>query len=78
MRRILLGEDDPDLHPLLEHVLLRKGYAVDVAVTAASARAFLDANAYYLAIADGILPDGDGIEIADEEAARKGTIVVTS
>jgi DNA-binding response OmpR family regulator len=78
MRRILLLEDDPDLIPLLEHVLLGEGYVVDIAETAGSGRALLDVNAYDLVIADGILPDGDGIEIADE-AKRRGTetIVVT-
>jgi two-component system nitrogen regulation response regulator NtrX len=75
MRRILLVEDDPDVRPLLEHVLRGDGCAVDVAATAASARAFLRANVYDLVLADGRLPDGDGIEIADE-AKELGTKTV--
>ena len=78
MLRILLIEDDPDLGPLLEHVLLGDGYAVDLAVTAATAREFLNNSAYDMVIADGTLPDGDGIDLADE-AKRRGmkTLVLT-
>jgi two-component system response regulator PilR (NtrC family) len=78
MRRILLVEDDPDLYLLLEHVLVGDGYAVDVAATTASARAFLNTSAYDMVLADSSLPDGDGIDIADE-AKRRGmkTLVLT-
>src|ERR1700740_3710319 len=70
MRRILLVEDDADVRPLLEHILRGEGHEVDVAMTAASARVFLRANFYDLVLSDGILPDGDGVEIADEAKER--------
>ena len=67
-RRILLVEDDRDLAPILEHVLLSEGYAVDVARNMAQAQAHLDQQLYTLVIADLRLPDGDGLEIADHAA----------
>jgi DNA-binding response OmpR family regulator len=70
MGRILLVEDDNDIRPLLEQLLLGDGYAVDVAATAATARAFIGANAYDLVLTDGVLPDGSGIEIADRVKRR--------
>ena len=64
-KRILLIEDDPDLHYLLSHSLMDVGYAVDVAPTMAQARQYLDETSYTLVIADWRLPDGDGLTIAD-------------
>jgi DNA-binding response OmpR family regulator len=69
MQRILLIEDHPDVRLLLEHVLVGAGYVLDVAETVMAARRFLAANAYALIIADGGLPDGTGIDVADEAAA---------
>jgi DNA-binding NtrC family response regulator len=65
MARILLVEDDPDVRPLLEHVLAMARHAVDVAVTVAEACALLGARTYDLVLADGLLPDGTGIAVAD-------------
>jgi DNA-binding response OmpR family regulator len=67
-KRILLVEDDPDIHQLLAHVLIDEGYAVDVATTAAKAWQCLDAQSYALVIADWRLPDGDGTVIAEAAA----------
>jgi CheY-like chemotaxis protein len=76
--RILLVEDHPDVRLLLEHVLLGAGYSVDAAETLARAREFLDAASYDLVIADGKLPDGGGIEIADAaKAMGTKTLVIT-
>jgi DNA-binding response OmpR family regulator len=69
MQRILLVEDHPDVRVLLENVLVGAGYVLDVAETVAAARKFLAAKAYVLIVADGGLPDGTGIEVADEAAA---------
>ena len=68
MRRILLVEDDPDLVPILEHVLIDEGYSVDVARTAAEAYKSLSEHTYALVIADLRLPDGDGADVADHAA----------
>lgn len=70
-KRILLVEDEPDIHTLLAHVLMDAGYAVDVAETVAAAWQYLDAQSYALVITDWRLPDGDGTVIA-EAAAHLG------
>jgi len=67
-KRILLVEDEPDIHELLSHVLIDAGYVVDVAPTAAEAWRYLDAQSYALVIADWRLPDGDGTVIAEAAA----------
>lgn len=68
VKRILLVEDEPDIHQLLTHVLVDSGYIVDVAETVARAWQCLDAQSYALVIADWRLPDGDGTVIADAAA----------
>jgi len=70
-KRILLVEDEPDIHYLLAHVLMDAGYAVDVAETVAAAWQYLDTQSYALVITDWRLPDGDGTVIA-EAAAHLG------
>ena len=70
-KRILLLEDERDIHYLLSHVLMDQGYVVDVAETLAEAWQRLDAHTYALVIADWRLPDGDGTVIA-EAAAQLG------
>jgi two-component system response regulator HydG len=64
MSLILVVEDDPDLRPLLEHVLVGAQHDVDVAETVAGGLALLSAQIYDLVIADGRLPDGTGMEVA--------------
>jgi CheY-like chemotaxis protein len=36
-KRILLVEDEPDIHYLMAHILIDAGYTVDVAETVAAA-----------------------------------------
>lgn len=69
MARILLVEDDPDDRSVLELILRGNGYEVDAVATAAEAQARLDSRPYALVIADGRLPDGRGVEIADKAAS---------
>src|SRR5436853_7335969 len=74
---ILLIEDEATSRAILETVLTDAGYCVDTAETAAIAYSGLQAARYALVIADWLLPDGDGIYIADRAAARgSGTLVV--
>jgi DNA-binding response OmpR family regulator len=68
--RILVVEDDPDVGVLLDRVLSSAGYHVDRATTASGARLLVDSQEYRLVLADGILPDGTGIEVADAAKAR--------
>jgi DNA-binding response OmpR family regulator len=77
--RILLVEDDHDVCLLMEQVLLDDGYTVDPTGTLAGARTLLSGGGYDLVLADGMLPDGTGMHIA-EEAERQGvsSIVITA
>lgn len=69
-RHILLVEDDPGVGPLLEHVLMLAGYRVELADTVAEARSLLDSRSFDLVLTDVMLPDGNGIAIADAAKAR--------
>ena len=72
MSRILLVEDEYNVRVLLEHVLIDAGYEVDSAATVAEAKSLLDSVRYDLLLADGRLPDGTGMTLADqaEESGR--------
>ncbi len=76
---ILLVEDDPNVGPLLLHVLYGAGHRVHGTSSAAEALRLMDAVRYDLVLTDGRLPDGNGIAIADAAAAR-GTkaLIVTA
>jgi DNA-binding NtrC family response regulator len=77
MSRILLVEDEYNVRVLLEHVLLDAGYEVDSAATVAEAKSLLDSVRYDLLLADGRLPDGTGMTLADqaEESGIKALII---
>lgn len=78
-KRILLVEDDADVRVLMEHVLIGDGYQVDPVTTVSAARSLLDHGRYDLVLADAMLPDGSGIEVAgDAEARGLPVIVVTA
>jgi DNA-binding response OmpR family regulator len=68
--RILLVEDDPDVGPLLEHALLHAGFRVHWVVGAVEAQALLGERNYDLVLTDVMLPDGNGLDIADAAKAR--------
>jgi DNA-binding response OmpR family regulator len=75
---ILLIEDEPTSREILQYVLTEAGYQVDVAATAAAAHAHLGSASYGLVIADWLLPDGDGIYVADRALALGAwTLVIT-
>lgn len=77
-QRILLVDDDPGINELFAMVLRDEGYVVDVATTAAEAKAAIDGSHYTMLISDWRLPDGDGLQIADRAAAdRIETVVIT-
>ena len=67
--RILLVEDDPDVGPLLEHALLHAGFRVHWVSGAVEAQALLSERAYDLVLTDVMLPDGNGLDIADAAKA---------
>ena len=69
LARILLVEDDPDVQPLLEHILVTEGHHVAVAASMAVAASLLGAQPFDLVICDVNLPDGSGLRIADQAIA---------
>ncbi|MGO8915325.1 MAG: response regulator [Stellaceae bacterium] len=78
MARILLVEDDPDVRPLLEHLLLSEGYQVTTADSVAVAVSLLEAQPFDLAICDVNLPDGSGLSIADKAIAAGVKVLVVT
>jgi DNA-binding response OmpR family regulator len=68
--RILLVEDDVDAGPLLEHALLHAGFRVHWVSGAIEAHSLLDERVYDLVLTDVMLPDGNGLDIADEAKAK--------
>jgi DNA-binding response OmpR family regulator len=76
--RILLVENEATSREIITEVLRGKRYSVDSVATAGAASTCLQAIPYALVIADWVLPDGDGIDVADA-AAQLGskTVVIT-
>jgi len=77
-KRILLIEDEATTREILTAALRGEGYEMDSVATAAAANTCLNLVPYALVLADWVLPDGDGIDVADA-AAQLGakTIVIT-
>jgi two-component system response regulator HydG len=65
MARILLVEDEVDVRLITEHVLFDAGHKVDTTGTMTGASELIRSRSYDLVIADGKLPDGTGMEVAD-------------
>jgi len=78
LSRILVVEDDADVRFIVEHILLEAGYEVDAAGTMNGGAELLGRRRYDLVLADGKLPDGTGLDIADM-AVGKGikALIVT-
>jgi two-component system response regulator HydG len=68
--RILLIEDDADVGPLLEHALLHAGFKVHWVSSVAEEQTLLEERTYDLVLTDVMLPDGNGLDIADAAKAR--------
>jgi len=78
MSRILLVEDDHNVRVLLEHVLIDGGYEVDSTTTVAEAKSLLESVSYELLLADGRLPDGTGMALAEyAQASGVKTLIIT-
>ena len=76
MARILLIEDDADVRPLLEHILLEQRYEVTTAETVLTATALLNSQPFDLVICDVNLPDGSGLAVADRAKAAGVKVLV--
>lgn len=70
MPRILLVEDDRDVRFMVEHVLVDDGHKVDAAATMTGGLHLLRSGTYDLVLTDGRLPDGTGLDIADNAVER--------
>ncbi len=77
MDRILLVEDDVEVRPLLEHILMDNGFQVTTAESVASATTLLSSQPFDLAICDVKLPDGSGLTVADKAIAARSPLPAT-
>jgi len=77
-QRILLIEDEATTREIMTELLRGQAYAIDSVATAGAAATCLQTIPYSLVIADWVLPDGDGIDVADSAAHRGArTLVIT-
>jgi two-component system OmpR family response regulator len=74
--RILLVEDYPPLAEATRDALVRAGFAVDLAVDVADARAYAELEAHDLVVLDLGLPDGCGLDLLAELRERGSTPVL--
>lgn len=77
-KRILLVEDERELREVLALGLRRAGYTVDAAGTAAEARQLIEGHSYVLLVADWLLPDGNGIDLADRALEHGAKTLIIS
>jgi len=69
MARILIAEDDTSMRHFLSMALTRAGHEVESCADGLSALAALGNGAFYLLLADIIMPGMDGIELSHKAAA---------
>jgi DNA-binding response OmpR family regulator len=75
-KRILLIEDEPTTREILTDLLRGDGY--DVVATAGAATTCLQSIHYALVLADWVLPDGDGVDVADAAAQLGSKTLIVS
>jgi DNA-binding NtrC family response regulator len=76
-RGILVVDDDERLAATLQELLVREGYAVEVALSAAEATAILERRrGIAVALIDLIMPGADGIALMDELHRRDPELAV--
>ena len=78
VKQILLVEDEPTGREILAEVLRGQGYGVDVASGAGAAKLCLESHGYALVIADWLLPDGSGVDVADTAAGLGAKTLIVS
>jgi putative two-component system response regulator len=81
LRRVLVVDDEPQIHDLLVHWLTGAGYACDVAKDAETALNALRGGSYTLLITDIAMPGRSGMElltVVREELPHLAVIMVTA
>ena len=68
MIRILLAEDDGSMREYLARALERSGYAVTAVDRGTAALPFLETQSFDLLLTDIVMPEMDGIELAQRAA----------
>ena len=68
MTRILLAEDDESMREYLSRALERSGYAVVAVDRGTAALPLLEAERFDLLLTDIVMPEMDGIELAQKAA----------
>lgn len=63
-KRILLAEDDQAMRTYLERALVKAGYHVDAVDRGTEAVPLLETQGYDLLLSDIVMPEMDGIELA--------------
>ena len=76
MARILLAEDDTSMREFLQRALQRVGYEVDAVACGTEAIPLLEADRYDLLLTDIVMPEMDGIELAQKASAMDPDIRV--
>ena len=76
MIRILLAEDDTSMREYLQRSLIRVGYDVDAVGCGTQAVPLLEAGRYDLLLTDIVMPEMDGIELAQMASAIDANIKV--
>ena len=76
MIRILLAEDDTSMREYLQRSLIRVGYDVDAVGCGTQAVPLLEAGRYDLLLTDIVMPEMDGIELAQKASAIDANIKV--
>jgi CheY-like chemotaxis protein len=77
--RVLVVEDDILVRRVMEETFAEAGYEVEATETVEAGLSLIESQAFDVIVADGRLPDGTGMEIADAAWERDiPTLVVTA
>jgi CheY-like chemotaxis protein len=69
-RRLLIVDDDPSIHELIQAMLAGQGWETESASSGEEALARLETNTYDVLLADILMPGMDGLELLGQLRAR--------